>query len=72
MIVKTCSAEFVTEADKACYLKLFTQDMPEPMKSQMFTEMRSQLASMDQDLLRMTIRPQLDAYEEQGMTCPAN
>lgn len=72
MIVKTCSAEFVTEADKACYLKLFTQDMPEPMKSQMYTEMRSQLASMDQDLLRMTIRPQLDAYEEQGMTCPAN
>lgn len=72
MIVKTCAANIVTEADKACYLALFTKDMPEPMKSQMYAEMKSQIASMDQDMLRMTIRPQLDAYEEQGMKCPAN
>lgn len=72
MITEACAADIVTEADKACYLKLFTQDMPEPMKSQMGTEMRKQLAGMDQDALRLIIRPQLDAYKEQGKTCPVN
>ena len=62
----------VTAADKACYLKLLTQEMPEPMKSQMASEMSNQLASMDQDSLKLMIRPQLEAFKEQGLTCPVN
>ncbi|MBY9067166.1 hypothetical protein K1X12_09670 [Hyphomonas sp. WL0036] len=71
-IMKACSADLVTEADKACYLDLFSQDMPEPMKTQMRSEMQKQLTTMDQDTLRLVIRPQLEAFKEQGKKCPAD
>ncbi|HPF22396.1 MAG TPA: hypothetical protein PK417_02905 [Hyphomonas sp.] len=72
LIDRSCKADIVTAADKACYLKLLTQEMPEPMKSQMASEMSNQLASMDQDSLKLMIRPQLEAFKEQGLTCPVN
>lgn len=71
-IQNACMADSVTEADKACYLTLFSQDMPEPMKSELTREMKKQLAGMDQDMLKLTIRPQLEALKEQGKSCPAN
>jgi len=64
-----CRADPLSNAEKACYVRMSTDQMPVVIRARAARELRNSLDGMDPEVLKGMIRSQIEEMKAEGGTC---